>query len=239
MATPLLAETPRHTLLVRITHWLSTLLFVALLISGIEILISHPRFYWGEVGNVNTEPLFRIPIPASRATVPTGYAYVLPDQNGWSRYLHFQAAWFVVFTGLLYGIVSLRNGHFRDHLLPARQSLSWPALSHSLRQHLRFQPSPSSSYNLFQRLSYLGVVFLLFPLMIWTGLAMSPSFTSAFPATVTAFGGQQSARTLHFFFTVLLVLFVVIHVLMVYRSGFLARVRAMTVGPNPTDTENS
>ena len=239
MATPLPTDAPRHTLLVRLTHWLSTLLFLALLISGVEILISHPRFYWGEVGNVNTEPLFRIPIPASRATIPTGYAYVLPDQNGWSRYLHFQAAWFVVFTGLLYGLASLRNGHFRDDLLPARRQLSWAALRDSLGEHLRLPPSPSGSYNLFQRLAYLGVVFLLFPLMIWTGLAMSPSFTSAFPATVDAFGGQQSARTLHFFFTVLLVLFVLIHVLMVYRSGFLTRVRAMTVGSATNQMENS
>ena len=67
--------------------------FLALLVSGVEILISHPRFYWGEAGNVHTPPLFKLPIPASRATVPTGYGYVLPDQNGWSRYLHFQSAW--------------------------------------------------------------------------------------------------------------------------------------------------
>lgn len=230
---------PRHSILVRITHWLSALLFLALLISGIEILISHPRFYWGETGNVNTEPLFRIPIPASRATVPTGYGYVLPDQNGWSRYLHFQAAWFVVFTGLLYGLVSLRNGHFRDNLFPARRHLSWDALRDSLRQHLRFQPSPSTGYNLLQRLAYVGVVFLLFPLMIWTGLAMSPSFTSAVPVTVTAFGGQQSARTLHFFLTVLLVLFVIVHVLMVYLAGFRTRVRAMILGPKNIPTERS
>ena len=70
-----------------------TLCFFALLVSGIEVLISHPRFYWGETGNVLTPPLFILPIPASRSTVPTGYDFVLPDQNGWSRYLHFQAAW--------------------------------------------------------------------------------------------------------------------------------------------------
>ena len=93
---------PRHSALVRVTHWLITLSFLALLLSGVEILISHPRFYWGETGNVNTHPLFTLPIPSSRNTVPTGYGYVLPDQNGWSRYLHFQAAWLAVLTGLLY-----------------------------------------------------------------------------------------------------------------------------------------
>ena len=90
-----MAETPRprHSFLVRVTHWLITLAFLALLVSGPEIVVSHPRFYWGEVGNVNTTPLFKIPIPSSRNLVPTGYGYVLPHQNGWSRYLHFQSAW--------------------------------------------------------------------------------------------------------------------------------------------------
>src|ERR1700736_4199780 len=96
--------TPRHTAIVRVTHWITTVCFFALLVSGIEIVISHPRFYWGETGNVLTPTLFKLPIPSSRALVPTGYGYVLPDQNGWSRYLHFQAAWVVVLTGLLYTI---------------------------------------------------------------------------------------------------------------------------------------
>src|SRR3984893_17549291 len=86
-AVPAATVTSRHSALVRVTHWITTLCFLALLVSGVEIVISHPRFYWGEVGNALTPPLFQIPIPASRATVPTGYGYTLPDQNGWSRYL--------------------------------------------------------------------------------------------------------------------------------------------------------
>jgi len=74
-------DTPRHAAVVRVTHWLTALCFFALLVSGIEILISHPRFYWGEAGNASTQPLFVIPIPASRSTVPTGYGFVLPDQT--------------------------------------------------------------------------------------------------------------------------------------------------------------
>src|SRR3954449_11161495 len=88
---PAATVTSRHSAAIRVTHWITTLCFFALLVSGVEILISHPRFYWGETGNVLTPSLFELPIPASRATVPTGYGYVLPDQNGWSRYLHFQA----------------------------------------------------------------------------------------------------------------------------------------------------
>src|SRR5947207_198557 len=91
----------RHSFLVRVTHWLTTFSFLALLVSGSEIVVSHPRFYWGETGNVNTPALFTIPIASSRAAVPTGYGYVLPDQNGWSRYLHFQSAWVLIMTGAL------------------------------------------------------------------------------------------------------------------------------------------
>src|SRR5260370_38980467 len=99
---PAATATSRHSAIVRVTHWIITLCFLALLVSGVEILISHPRFYWGETGNVLTPPLFKLPIPASRATVPTGYGYVLPDQNGWGRDLHFAAAWFAVLTGSRY-----------------------------------------------------------------------------------------------------------------------------------------
>jgi thiosulfate reductase cytochrome b subunit len=223
----------RHSALVRVTHWLTTLCFFALLLSGVEIVISHPRFYWGEAGNVLTPPLFSLPIPASRASVPTGYGFVLPDQNGWSRSLHFQAAWAVVLTGLLYIVSGLFTRHFRKHLLPAGSDLTWGALSTAIANHLRFKPPGEAeawSYNVLQRLSYLGVVFVLFPLMIWTGLAMSPSVVSAAPGIVTVFGGQQSARTIHFFVTSILVLFLLVHIFMVWLAGFRTRMRAMITG---------
>ena len=224
---------PRHTALVRVTHWLITLSFLALLVTGVEILISHPRFYWGETGNVNTRALFRLPIPSSRAAVPTGYGYVLPDQNGWSRYLHFEAAWVAVLTGLLYGAFGFFKGHFRRNLLPPLADLSPKRLAIDIARHLRFQrPSEEEawSYNVLQRLTYLLVIFVLFPLVIWTGLAMSPAFASVFPGAVTVLGGRQSARTLHFFVSIFLVLFLLVHVLMVFLAGFRNRVGAMITG---------
>ena len=210
-----------------------TFAFLALLVSGLEIVVSHPRFYWGEVGNVNTVPLFKIPIPSSRNMVPTGYGYVLPDQNGWSRYLHFQSAWALVLVALLYGFASLVNGHFRRNLLPALSAISPKRLTSSIIEHLRFKRPGAEeawSYNVLQRLAYLLVIFILFPMIIWTGLAMSPSFVSAVPVAVNILGGQQSARTLHFFLTWALVLFLLVHVFMIFLAGFRCRMRAMITG---------
>jgi thiosulfate reductase cytochrome b subunit len=205
-------------------------------------VISHPRFYWGETGNILTPTLFKIPIPSSRALVPTGYGYVLPDQNGWSRYLHFQAAWVLVLTGLLYTISLLFTGHLRKDLFPAKSEFSWRVFSTTISDHLRFKrPSEAEawSYNLLQRLTYLFVIFVLFPLEIWTGLAMSLAFVSAFPATVTLLGGQQSARTIHFFVSVFLVLFLLVHVVMIFVAGFWSRMRAMITGRAGTNMERT
>lgn len=198
--------TVKHSASVRVTHWITSLLFACFLVSGIEILISHPRFYWGDTGHSKADPLFTIPIPASRGHVPTGYNFVLPDQNGWSRSLHFQSAWFLLFTGLWYVIHGLVSGHFRQRLLQ------------------------TGEYNTLQRRTYLAVVFVVFPLMFWTGLAMSPTFTGVVPFTSAIFGGQQSARTIHFFLTLSLVAFVLGHVWMVYQNGFRKLVREMITG---------
>jgi thiosulfate reductase cytochrome b subunit len=223
----------RHSALVRVTHWITAVCFLALLVTGGEIVVSHPRFYWGETGNDLTQPLFKLPIPASRDFVPTGYGYVLPDQNGWSRYLHFQSAWVFVLTGILYVLFGLLTGHLRKNLLPSGSDFSWRVFSKSILDHLRFKRPDEAeawSYNVLQRLSYLSVIFGLVPLVIWTGLAMSPAFVSEFPATVNILGGQQSARTIHFFVSLSLLLFLLVHVAMVWLAGFWSRMRAMITG---------
>lgn len=230
------AAPARHSLLVRITHWVTSLSVFALLLSGGEIVISHPRFYWGEVGNDLTRPLFQLPIPASRRLVPTGYNFVLPDQNGWSRALHFQAAWLLVFTLLLYVIWGLVSGHFRRDLLPLASTARWRAV---LADHLHFRrPNPSevASYNPLQRLAYMAVIFLLFPLTICSGLSLSHTFNSIFPYFVDFLGGFQSARTIHFFCAISLTLFILVHLAMIARAGFLRLTRAMitgNLGPEP------
>jgi thiosulfate reductase cytochrome b subunit len=224
---------PRHALLIRATHWITVISFLVLLVTGVEILISHPRFYWGETGNSSTPVLFKIPIPSSRSTVPTGYNYVLPDQNGWSRYLHFEAAWALIITGLLYFLYGLWTRHFRKNLFLAPGDRTWAALRRVIAKHLRVAPADEAdarTYNVLQRITYLLVVFVMFPLIIWTGLAMSPSFDAALPWAVNVLGGRQSARTLHFFVSTFLVVFLIVRVLMIALTGFVSRMREMTIG---------
>jgi len=230
----------RHAAFVRVTHWITFGCFAALLVSGLELVVSHPRFYWGETGTVMDEPLFSIPIPSSRATVPTGYGYVLPDQNGWSRYLHFQSAWLLVLAGLLYVGAGLATRHFRDDLLPGRRDLAWSAIRATLAGSLhRAAPGEGDAwaYNGLQRITYLLIIFGLFPLVVWTGLAMSDAVVAGYPAVVTPLGGRQTARTLHFFVTLLLSAFLLVHVVMVIRAGFTSRVGAMITGRADSRTE--
>jgi len=232
-AVPAPAEQKRHHGLVRMTHWLTVIAFCALLVSGGEIVLSHPRFYWGKTGNVNTRPWLNLHLPSSRSSVPTGYGYVLPDQNGWSRYLHFEAAWLLVGTGVLYGLWGILTGHFRRAVVPDPRDLSPKSLTASIVRHTRFvRPSADEawSYNVLQRLAYLAVIFVLFPLMVWSGLAMSFAFTSAFPLTASLLGGHQTARSLHFLTTIMPVGFLAVYVGMVVLSGFRSRTRAMITG---------
>jgi thiosulfate reductase cytochrome b subunit len=215
-------DTARFSLLVRVTHWLNTISFVALVISGFGILLAHPRFYWGETGGLGTPSILDLPLP-----------FMLGGPSGWGRYMHFQAAWLCVLTGVLYAISGLISQHFRKNLLPAKRQLSSSSLRSEVWNHLRFKKSAleeAYSYNVLQRLSYLVVVFLLFPLMIWTGMAMSPAVTSVFPFFVRSSGGYETARTIHFFAANLIVLFVLVHVAMVCLAGFVQRTRAMITG---------
>jgi thiosulfate reductase cytochrome b subunit len=212
----------RRSVVVRITHWLTAASFLALLVSGIAILLAHPRLYWGETGAIGAPSLVDLPLPM-----------MLTGQSGWGRYLHFLSAWVSVLTGIWYISFGLATGHFRAHLMPCRADLSWRAFAGVLRDHWRGQLGgvDAATYNVVQRLTYALVVFVLSPVMIWTGLAMSPAVTAVFPALVVLLGGQQSARTIHFFDASALVVFLFVHIAMVCTTGFRHRMRAMLIGP--------
>jgi thiosulfate reductase cytochrome b subunit len=215
-------RSPRHSALVRLTHWTTAVCFVGLVVSGFEILLAHPRLYWGETGALGGPSLFDLPLPL-----------VLTGQTGWARSLHFLSAWILIPTGLLYAGSGIVTRHFRNDLMPFRSDLSWRVVRRVVSDHVHLGRTTGmnvDAYNVLQRLTYVAVVFALFPLMIWTGFAMSPAITSVFPWLVTLLDGQQSARSIHFFDACLLVLFLLVHVTMVGRWGFVERMRAMVTG---------
>lgn len=215
-------STARHSAIVRVTHWINTVSFVGLLVSGFAILLAHPRFYWGETGAVGTPALFQLPLP-----------FMKGGPSGWGRNLHFLSAWVGVLNGVVYVLSGILTRHFRGNLLPAKADLTWSSVARVISSHVRLQrPDAESSlaYNVVQRLSYLGVLFVLFPAMIWTAFAMSPAMVSIFPFFVTSLGGQESARTIHFFAGDLLVLFLLVHIATVWLAGFKRRVGAMLTG---------
>lgn len=223
-------DSPRHSAAVRITHWITAATFIAFVVSGIAILIAHPRLYWGETGGVGTPSLIDLPIP------------FMIGHSGWGRYLHFLSAWICVFAGLVYVLDGILSRHFRKDLLPAKADLTWARIWRIVWNDLRLRRPPEEealTYNAVQRLAYLAVVFVLFPLITLTGLAMSPAIASVVPVLRSGFGGQQSARTIHFFIAVALVLFLCVHIAMVFLAGFTNRMRAMITGHSAARKEPS
>jgi thiosulfate reductase cytochrome b subunit len=234
---------------VRGLHWLLAASFLALAFSGFVILMCHPRLYWGEVGNDLTPALFELPISRNyrhggwenstpffseaKSPVSANRTYDIFNQNGWGRSLHFLAAWFFVVPGAVYLLAGILTGHFRRHFVPRAGECTPRQFRGELISHLRLQIRQATGgpqYGLLQKSTYFVVVFLALPLAAVTGLAMSPAVTAAYPFLSDIFGGHQSARTVHFFLWVVLVLFLLAHVLMVIKSGFKRQMRAMTIG---------
>jgi thiosulfate reductase cytochrome b subunit len=215
---------PRHLAVVRVTHWLMAASVLGLLETGVGILISHPRLYWGETGAIGTPSLIDLPLP------------MIIGPSVWNRPIHFLFAWGLVFAGVAYLLAGIATRHFRKDLLPKSRDLHWQNISGVISAHLRWKKTEADeawTYNVVQRLTYLGVVFVIFPGIIWTGLAMSFAVTSVFPFLATLLGGHQSARTLHFAFVSLLVLFLIVHLAMLCLVGFRDHVRAMITGRIP------
>jgi thiosulfate reductase cytochrome b subunit len=238
-----------HARWVRISHWILTASLLTLAFTGFVILMAHPRLYWGDVGNDLTPALLELPISRNYqhggwdtrtpffenagGPISANRTYDIFNQNGWGRSLHFLAAWCLVLPGAIYLLAGISSGHFRSHIWPNAKELALRLVWRDVVDHLRLRVPPASRgphYGVLQKAAYSLVVFVAAPLMVVTGLAMSPAVTAAFPFLLRLFDGYQSARTIHFFTFVALLLFVLVHIVMVIKSGFRRQIRAMTVG---------
>ena len=161
------------------------------------------------------------------ATIPSRYS--LADARLW----HLFFAWVLGVNALLYVGAGVVNGHLRRDLLPTRAELKPRHILHDIAQHarLRFPTGAAAArYNILQKLAYLGVMFGALPLVILTGLTMSPALNAAWPWLLDLFGGRQSARTLHFVAALLITLFIVVHLVMVLLAGPWNEIRSMVTG---------
>jgi thiosulfate reductase cytochrome b subunit len=219
----------RHPLPVRITHWVNALCLLVLLLSGLQILNAHPALYWGNT-SIFSKPFVAFGTGQGPAFPPWATLPGWQDLAGGRRW-HFFFAWVFVLNGLLYVIYAFTSRRVDKVLAPTGDQLRH--IGGSVREHLmlRFPHGEAArSYNVLQKLSYLAVLFGLLPLMVATGLTMSPGIDARLHFLVEVFGGRQSARTLHFLTASTLVLFFIIHIVAVMAAGPLTELRSMVTG---------
>ena len=253
----------RHTLPVRIMHWVNVVCLTVLFMSGLNIFNAHSSLNWGKSSYTGSAPLLEIGARmageriigvtriAGREFETTGALGAFQSAGGevevrafpswltvpgtqWlamARRWHFFFAWLFVINGLAYIAYSVWSRHLARDLAPTRHD--WRSIGRSIVDHLRFKhPTGEAAkrYNILQKLAYLSVIFVLLPLVILMGLAMSPWLNGIFPGWVDIVGGRQSARTIHFIAAWLLVAFVLIHVFEVIVSGLWNHLRSMLTG---------
>jgi thiosulfate reductase cytochrome b subunit len=253
----------RHTLPVRITHWVNAAALAILFMSGLNIFSAHPALYWGKSSYTGRGPVLEITTreasggavgitrvlghefvttgvlgsaagPRGRIVERTFPSWLTLPASRWlamARRWHFFFAWVLVINGLCYLGYSIGSRHLARDLAPTKDD--WRSIGRSVVDHLRFRhPAGEAAkrYNVLQKLAYIGVVFLLLPLIVLTGLAMSPWLNSAIPGWVDLLGGRQSARTIHFVIAWLLLAFVFLHVFQVFAGGFWNHLRSMISG---------
>jgi len=217
-------DTWRHPVAVRITHWLNVTAVVVLIMSGLNILLAHPHLYWG-VRSTFADPWLSFGQIPDWLLIPQGRN--LAEARRW----HFAFAWLFVLNGLAYLIFAWLSGRFRHRLWPTKGDISgfWP----SVVEHARFyfpKDDEARTYNVIQKLTYLVMVLVVLPMMLVTGLSMSPGFNAIGGLLLDLMGGRQSARTLHFISAALIIGFIVIHVGLVIWTGFFNNMRAMITG---------
>ena len=192
--------------------------------SGLQIFNAHPALYWGNASYF-ADPLVAISGFPAWATLPGS------EWLAMGRRWHFFFAWIFVVNGLCYVAYSLWSRHLARDLAPTRGELA--NIGQSIKDHLLFRHETGEAatrYNVLQKITYLVVIFVLLPLAILMGLAMSPRIDTLFAGWVDWVGGRQSARTIHFIAAWLIVAFVLIHVFEVVITGLWNNLRSMITG---------
>lgn len=252
----------RQSVWTRLTHWIWAACLFFLMLTGLQIFNAYPKLDIGKESGFDYDNSI-LEIGAQRVgdevqgyTRIFGRAFdttgVLGFSNGQAqafpaavtipsnrdlatgRVIHFFFAWVLVGTLAVWLIAGILNGHLRRLLL---RGGDLRALGPDIASHARLRFHHRRSYGALQKLSYAGVMFVLLPLMILTGLSMSPGFNAVAPWLLDVFGGRQTARTLHFIVMLLLVGFFVVHLLMVLAAGPLNGLRSMLSGWYRIDPE--
>jgi thiosulfate reductase cytochrome b subunit len=255
---PAIERVYRHRLLVRICHWLNVPFLTILIMSGLQIFNAHPALYWGDRSD-RDRPLLSIrPVQAESGEVQgittilgrpfdtTGVLGYSDDMRrafpAWAtipsakwlamgRQWHLFFAWLFVINGLIFIAYAVASRHATRDLTPTRKDLR--GIGKSIKDHLILRHptgNEAKRYNVLQKLAYAGILFVVGPMIVLTGLAMSPTIDTAFPWLLTVLGGRQAARTIHFLTCFSFVGFIVIHVLQVILTGFFNNIRSMVTG---------
>ena len=214
----------RHRLITRIWHWLNALAVFVMIGSGLMIFNAHPRLYWGHFGANFDHAWLELPRWPGWLTIPSTYSLA------GARHWHLFFALVLAFGLLAYLIWSLANRHVQRDLRIRAAELTPAALADDAKAHLQLRfhdPDNPRAYNIFQKISYAGVLFVLLPVLILSGLALSPGM---WPWLIDLFGGRQSARSIHFIAMALLSGFTVIHLALVFLAGTVNEVRSMITG---------
>jgi Ni/Fe-hydrogenase b-type cytochrome subunit len=219
----------RHRLPTRIWHWVNAITVFVMIMSGLMILNAHPRLYWGQYGANFERPWINFgqrPFPGW-ATIPSSYNLAA------ARIWHFAFAWVLVIGLVAFLLTSLWNRHVQHDLAPRRNELAPRHIWQDIKDHARLHfPTGAAAlrYNTLQKISYIAIIFLFLPLMLLTGLAMSPSMDAAWPWLIELFGGRQSARSIHFIVAALILGFIVVHLTMVVLAGPVNEIWSMISG---------
>jgi thiosulfate reductase cytochrome b subunit len=222
-----IGDVKRHRLSTRLWHWLNAVLLYTLFTSGLGIFNAHPRLYWGQYGANFDHAWLELDRFGSWLTLPASYNLAM------SRHWHLTAAPIFAFALLAYMVCSLINRHIARDLAFRRGDLAPRHIWQDICDHARLRfPTGAAAlrYNVLQKASYIGVIFVLLPLVILTGLTMSPGMNAAWPWLVDLFGGRQSARSLHFIAAFALVAFFLVHIMMVVLAGPINEIRSMITG---------